>query len=415
MANGTNGNRSAATGRRWAVIAGIIFILIVGAVLFQLFRPLRIRVTVTQPTRQDIISTITSNGKVEPVRNFEAHPPVGTTVRSVFVQEGDKVHKGQVLLQLDDSDARAQLIKSIAILKSAESSGGDVQVANAANSADLSRATADRDQAQRSLAALQRLYERGAASREEVATAQEKLNSANANLSVLQRKAAGQATQGRTQSALANIENARANVALAQGVVAGMRITAPFDGTVYMVPVRVGMWVNPADVILQMADLSKMQVRTFVDEPEIGNLQIGQKARITWDALPNRTWDGTVSSLPSTVVNRGNRVVGELLCSLDNEDRKLLPNVNVGVTIITSSRNNALVLPREAVHEESGKNFIYVVSGNHLQRREVQLGVANLTFVEILKGAKEGEVVAVNSLSPTPLKNGVWVRVVDQS
>ena len=72
MANGTNGQPNG-TGRRWAVIAGVVFLIAVAAGLFQMFRPLRIRVTTTAPSRQDINSTISTNGKVEPVLNFEAH------------------------------------------------------------------------------------------------------------------------------------------------------------------------------------------------------------------------------------------------------------------------------------------------------------------------------------------------------
>ena len=415
MAHGNNGAQITGSGRRWAVIAGIFVVVVIAAILFQVFRPLRIRVTTTMPTRQDIVSSITSNGKIEPIQNSEAHPPIGTTVKQVFAREGERVRKGQVLVQLDDSDARAQLAKATADLRAAESSGGDVQVGNATTSADLSKAQADRDQAQRNLQALQRLQQRGAASQAEVTTAREKLDRANADLAVAQQKAGKQSLQIRNQSAEANVANARAGLNLAQQIVRDMRITAPFDGIVYSIPVRQGVWVNPADIVLQMADLSKVHVRTFVDEPEIGHLQVGQKAIITWDALPGRTWQGQVDTVPSTVVNRGTRVVGELLVSVNNQDRTLLPNVNVGVTIMTANHPNALVLPREAVHEEDGKNYIYVVKPNkHLDRREVQLGVANLTHVEIAKGISEGETVAVNSLSPTPLRNDVLVKVVEQ-
>ena len=89
---------------------------------------------------------------------------------------------------------------------------------------------------------------------------------------------------------------------------------------------------------MQEADLSQLQVRAFVDEPEIGRLAIGQTVRITWDALPGHSWQGTVSTLPSTVVNRGSRVVGEIFCKVDNSEHLLLPNVDVNTTIIASSK-----------------------------------------------------------------------------
>ena len=122
-----------------------------------------------------------------------------------------------------------------------------------------------------------------------------------------------------------------------------------------------------------------------------------------------------VATVPTTVVARGNRNVGELLTSVENPDHTLLPNTNVGVTITTYSQNGALVLPREAVHEEDGKNVIYVVRDKHLERHEVKLGVSNLTHVEILNGLEDKDIVAVNSLSPTPLRNGIRVRVMEHS
>jgi HlyD family secretion protein len=416
MANGKNGQANGSgTGRRWAVIAGFVFLIAVSAGLFQMFRPLRIRVSRTAPSRQDINSTITTNGKIEPVQNFEVHAAFPSTIRNVLVREGQKVHKGQLLIQLDDADARSQLARAQAQLKQAESGSGDVQIQNATSQADLTKVTLERDEAQRSLQALQRLKERGAASQSEVDAAQDRLNKANADISVLQHRTGQQAVQTRDASAQASIENARVAITAARQLIADSNITAPFDGTVYLLPAKRGNYVNAGDLLLDVADLSRMQVRAFVDEPEIGHLKIGQPVKIIWDALPGKSWQGQVLTTPSTVVSRGNRNVGELLTTVANDDRTLLPNTNVGVTIVTYSRDGALVLPREAVHEEDGKNCIYVIKNMHLQRRLVQLGVSNLTHVEILSGLSDGESVAVNSLSPTPLRDGVRVKIMEQS
>jgi HlyD family secretion protein len=414
MANGTNGQANG-SGRRWAVIAGVIFVLAVLAGLFQMFRPLRIRVITTESSRQDINSTITTNGKVEPVQNFEAHAAFPGTVRNVLVREGQKVHRGQLLIQLDDADARSQLARAQAQLRQAEAGSGDIQTQNAASQADLTKATVERDEAQRSLEALQRLKERGAASQAEVDAAQGRLNKAKADISALQNRTGTQAVQIRNASAQAAIVNARAAISAAQQLIADSNITAPFDGTVYQLAAKRGAYVSAGDLLLDVADLSRMQVRAFVDEPEIGHLKIGQPVKIVWDALPGRTWQGQVATVPSTVVARGNRNVGELLTSVSNDDRSLLPNTNVGVTIVTYNRDNALVLPREAVHEEDGGNYIYVIKDMHLQRRAVKLGVSNLTHVEILTGLSDGERVAVNSLSPSPLRDGVRVKIMEQS
>ncbi len=414
MANGNNGTQSG-TGRRWAVIAGILVLLIVVAVLIQMFRPVRIRVTTTRPSRTDITSFISTNGKVEPVQNFEARAPIPTNVRRIYVKEGEKVKKGQLLIQLDDADARMQLTKAIAQLRAAQSGSTDVQIQDTTLTSDLNKAIAERQDAQRNLDAVQKLFERGAASQAEVDAAKSRLSRANADVTVLQQKTSDKSTETRTASAQAAIANAKAAMDSASQVVSELSVRAPIDGTVYAIPTRQGFFVNTGDLVIQVADLSDMQVRAYVDEPEIGRLALGQAVKITWDALPGRTWNGTVRTLPSTVFNRGTRVIGEVLCNIANSDHVLLPFVNVGVTIVTSAKQNALVVPREAIHAEDGRNYIYVVKDQHLQRREVQLGVANLTTVEILNGISDGDLIAVNSVSPTPLRDGVWVKLVSQS
>jgi HlyD family secretion protein len=190
-------------------------------------------------------------------------------------------------------------------------------------------------------------------------------------------------------------------------------VRAPFAGTVYFLPAKAGAFVQIGDLLLQEADLSQLQVRAFVDEPEIGRLALGQTVRITWDALPGKFWQGTVASLPSTVINRGSRVVGEVLCRVDNTARLLLPNVNVNATIVSVSKENALSVPREAVREDATHSYVFVVEGGELRRRDVTLGIANLTHVEILNGIGVRDVIAVQSLSPSPLADGVAVKIVE--
>ena len=103
---------------------------------------------------------------------------------------------------------------------------------------------------------------------------------------------------------------------------------------VYSLPVRQGAFVNPGDLLVQVADLHKVQVRAFIDEPEIGKLRKGQQVEVTWDAIPGRVWQGTLESLPTTVVQRGTRMVGEVTCVVDNSDLKLLPNTNISVAVV---------------------------------------------------------------------------------
>ena len=96
-----------------------------------------------------------------------------------------------------------------------------------------------------------------------------------------------------------------------------------------------------------------------------------------------------------------------------NSQRLLLPNVNVSATIIASSKQNALTVPREAVREDSGRNYVYVLNDGHLRRRDVKLGISNLTRVEILSGITADDTIAVQSYSPSPMSDGVGAKVVE--
>jgi HlyD family secretion protein len=153
-----------------------------------------------------------------------------------------------------------------------------------------------------------------------------------------------------------------------------------------------------------------MTVKAFVDEPDIGRLAKGQTVLVTWDALPGRTWRGTVTRVPTTVVSRGSRSVGEVECEIDNSDRKLLPNVNVSVTIVTERHDNALTVPREAIHQADGKRFVLEVAEEHLVRRNVETSISNLTDIEITSGVGDGAKIALGAYNNQPLREGMRVE-----
>ena len=385
---------------------------------FVSLRPRRIRVQITRPQRQDILSTITTNGKVEPRQNFEAHSPASTTVKRILVHEGDYAKPGQLLLQLDDETARAEFAQATAQLRAAQASYAALQAGGSQEEllnrqASLTKAKGEHDIASRNLQALTRLEKQGAASRQEVAAARDRLNRAEADLEFLQQKGTRRFSRYDQEKVQADLANAEAAVKAAQDLIASSNVQAPFAGTVYSLPVRQGAYVNTGDLLVQVADLARMQVRAFIDEPDIGRLQMGQPVRISWDGLPGRIWSGSVSALPTNIVNRGSRMIGEVLCVVDNQDKKLLPNVNVTAVVVTADTANALTLPREALHQEEHRSIVYIVENGRLVGRPVKTGVANLTRIEITQGLSEKDTVALASLSPSPLSDGAAVKVVE--
>jgi len=376
-----------------------------------------IPVRATAVTRNDIRSVVSTNGKVEPLHNFEAHTPIGTTVKRLLVSEGDHVRKGQLLLQLDDAEARSQAARALAQMRASDAdvsaiqSGGTREEVMTLDSG-LIKARSEQDAARRNLDALHRLQQNGAASPGEVRAAQDQLDRANADLTLLEQKQKARFSKPEIAKADAGRLQAESAYAASNDILSQLNVRAPFDGVVYSLPVHQGNYVNPGDLVLQEADLSKILVRAFVDEPDIARLSPGDKIEVSWDAMPGRTWSGAVSTVPATVKLHGTRNVGETTCVVDNHDFKLLPNVNVGVTIVTAEHRNVLTIPREALRQDDGRPYVLAVVNSELRRQEVQTSISNLTQVEISAGLSQNAEVALTSTNSKPLYQGLIVKVV---
>jgi HlyD family secretion protein len=396
-----------------------VLAVVVVALLASYFResPLKVRAAVVQ--RGPIRSLISTNGKIEALQNkaLEAHAPIATTVKLLLVKEGDHVRKGQLLLQLDTADIRSQAARAQAEIKSAQAqqsaldAGGTQEEVLTLNT-QLAKARTDRDLAQRNLEALRRLQQEGAASPGEVRQAEDKLQSAQADLSLLEQKKKERYSRSEAAKIQAQVTEAQAAYDAAEDELSKSIVRAPFDGTVYSLPVKQGAFVQAGDLLLQEADLSSVMVRAFVDEPDIGRLQQGQKVEVTWDAIPGRTWNGTVSTVPSTVKLRVSRNVGETTCTIDNHDLRLLPNVNVGVTIVVAEHDNVLTLQRDGVHADDNKLYVFRIIDDRLKRESVEISLQNLTRVEITGGLPDGAAVALPAEEPRPLFDGAHVKVV---
>ncbi len=410
-----NGNSSGRQPRRWLVTAIAILAAVIVLAAFVSRRDNETTVRTAIVERGTIRSLVSTNGKIEPVNNFEAHAPLASTVRHVFVKEGDSVKKGTLLVVLDDADARAQAARAQTQLRAAQADlgaakrgGNQEEVLNLG--AQLVKAVADRDSAQRNLDALKKLEPQGAASAGEVREAENALARADAQLTFLRQKQ----TQRYSNAELAHVEaqqaEAQAAYNAAQDVLAKSNVRAPFNGIVYSLPAKQGGFVAAGDLLLQVADLRKVLVRAFVDEPDLGRLTPGNPIEITWDAVPGRLWRATVTAIPSTVKLRVSRNVGETTSIVDNKDLKLLPNINVGVTIVTAEHDNVLVAPREAVRMDDAKPYVLLVDGHELKRRDVETSLSNLTQVEVTRGLSAKDMVAISSWNGKPIGDRTQVK-----
>jgi HlyD family secretion protein len=377
----------------------------------------RLEIHAFPAAHQPLSSTISTNGRVEPEENFELHSPIATTVKAVYVQPGDEVPAGKLLMVLDDTLARARMASAESGVKAAQAAleaathNGNQQERQIA-AADETRARLERDEARRSLEMLTKLKATGAASASEVAAAQERLDAAEASLHASNQGVSNRYSPAEVERARAAVTDAQANLTEARQVVAQSEVHAPVAGTVYSIDAKATEFVDQGKLLLQIADLHRERVRAYFDEPEIGKLALGQSIQIKWDARQGRVWNGHIERTPVTVINLGTRSVGEVLVKIDNLDSELLPETNVNVTATTSSETNALTIPREALRSEDGKTYVFKLVGDVLQRVPVTTGTLNLTQVAILSGLAEGDQVATGSVSGLPLREGVPVKVV---
>jgi HlyD family secretion protein len=377
----------------------------------------RMPVHAAAASRTMLSSTVPTNGLVEPVRNYEFHSPLATSVREVLVQQGDHVKTGQLILRLDDINARARVATAESALRSAEATleatrqGGTLQEQQSLTS-NLSRSQLDLAEAQRQLAALEKLQSTGAASASEVAAARQRVTLDQESVAALQTRQQTRYSSADLARAQAAVTEAQANLTAARSVLDQTSFHAPIDGTVYSIVVGRSDFVEEGKLLFQIADLKNVRVRAYFDEPEIGNLAVGQKIAIVWDARLGKEWHGHIILLPSTIVTYNTRNVGEVLVAIDDADGTLLPDTHVTVTVTTSSQPNLLTVPREAVHVENGKPYVYRIVDGALQRTPVTTGIFNLTDEAINSGLKDGDVVATVSLNGMALEEGEPVKVV---
>jgi HlyD family secretion protein len=409
MANG----RKTKTGL--GIFAGVVILLAVAGIVGRRKPPL---IQVAMVTRQDLNAVVTSNGKVEPIDATIAHAEFPTFVQSVSAMEGQAVHRGQVVLTLDAADLRGQLAQARVNLLAAEADFRNARAGGPPDSVaqaqgDLDKARINVSNLERRQTTLKELVAKHAATQDELDQNADLLAAANASLKVAQqrRDELARLAPGDADSATLRVQQAKDQIRALEEKLRSATVIAPADDILYSLPVRVGDYVTVGGALASMADLRRVRVRAYVDEPDLGWLAANQVVEITWDAKPGKTWQGRTELAPKQVVPLGNRSVGEVYCSVDNAALDLVPNVNVEVRILVRQSRQALSVPRAAVRTDDQTRYVYLLSDNRLQRRDVSVGIASSTRDEILSGLAEGDRVALQG--DLALRNGMVIRPRD--
>jgi HlyD family secretion protein len=350
--------------------------------------------------RETLISTLPTNGKVEPIEWQAVHVEQAGLVSQVPVEEGQTVSQGAALailsgtgLQADLDAAAARVAQARADLATLDAGGKQLELTTIES--DLAGLRVEKEHDEKEYASLRRLADKQAASMLEVDEAKSKTERAQMATEALEKRRAALVTPADKTVALARLRDAEAAEELAKEHIAQTVIHAPIGGVVYDLAARPGTYLNAGDVVANVGHTERLRVRVYVDEPELGRVAEGQPVTIDWDALPGRAWEGTVERKPSDIVGLGSRQVGEVWCTIDNPGRALLPGTNVDAHIRTATVPNALTIPKECLRRDTAGVGVFALRGGRLVWQAVQPGVSSVTRVQILAGLGEGERVAL--------------------
>jgi HlyD family secretion protein len=328
------------------------------------------KITFVRVKRITLVSTLPTNGKVEPVEWQSIRAERSGIISSVAVREGQPVRKDEVIASISDPSLQAEIqgtearvSEARANLSALESGGKPAELAEIENS--LKQARLELDQLRKDYASLERLEAKQAATR--------------------------------VEAAQARLQDAQAALSLARERAAQSVVRAPISGVIYNLSARAGVYANPGDLLANVGQLDRLRVRLYVDEPELGRIAERQPVTLTWEALSGREWKGTVERLPSSIQALGTRQVGEVICLIANPGHELLPGTNVDATIRTAVVENALVIPKETLRRDAQGLFVFRLDGGSVEHRPVKTGASSISAVQVTEGLAEGDAVALPS------------------
>jgi HlyD family secretion protein len=373
------------------------------------------KITFVRAQRQTLVSTLPTNGKVEPFEWQSVRAETAGVVSRVTVQDGQSVGRGAELarmsdpsLQTDIDAAEAKVAEARANLAAAQAGGRPSEITDIDNS--LARAHLDLEQQQIDYNSLRRLADKQAATKAEVLNARDKLQHTQLTIDGLEKRRASLVAKPDVAANEARLHDAEVLLEAAKARAALIVVHSPLAGTVYDLAARAGAYLNVGDLVANVGRLDRLRVRVYVDEPELGRVAVGQPVTITWQALPGRQWQGIVERKPTSIEALGSRQVGEVVCTIENPGRELIPGTNVDAEIRTAVVDHALVIPRETLRHDAQGDYVLALRDDTVERRAVKTGASTVSLVEVTAGLSDGDAVAVPS--DIPLAPGTRVTPV---
>lgn len=359
--------------------------------------------------RRDMVRTIVANGRVMSPTEVKVGALVAGTATAVLARAGQRVKEGEVLLQLDDAAAKAEEKQALARLAEARASRRSV------TTLDLTAATQQLAQARARLEFEQKNFERAASLAAKQAAPPSEAELAQTNLQLAQSQVLASESQLAAVSsggsgalrAAAALALAEAQLELSRVTLSRTQVRAPAEGVILEQNVEPGDLVAAGTSVFVLSTTGATRVVIEPDERSLADISVGQTARVSTEAFPQQSFDATVSYIAPSVNPRRGTI--EVRLDVPSPPVYLLPDMTVSVEVLLSTKSQVVVVPRYAIHERLQEPWLFVVNESRLERRTVQLGVADSEYVEVLAGIADGETIVAEA--GASLKPGQRVRV----
>jgi HlyD family secretion protein len=434
--------------RKKKILIGVGIVVILGAVAFANFRFKRtVGVTVNTEgiQRRNLEAIVSASGKIQPKRFVNISADTMGRVTGLAVNEGDRVARGQFLLQIDPRNLRSRVQGGEASLQAARSQGEQLRLA-------LDSARIALKQAEENHKRQQELWAAGLTTRENMERTENELKARQADLRTQEQQVRTQ--QARMQQEQATLESARYDLSK-------VRIESPIDGIITRRNIEEGETVvigtmnNPGTVLLTVADMSVIEAEVEVDETDIPSVRLGQVAKVTVDAIPEKTFTGKVTEIGNSPIQVAGQAARQatnfkVVVTLDSEIPEVRPGFTCTAEVTTATRDNAIAVPiqattvREMVVDDKGAivrepqaqpgrrprsggvqaselkpgqsrkelEGVFVVRDAKAEFVPVKTGIAGEKYFEVLSGLNEGDNVIIGPFSSVrELADGALVKV----
>src|SRR5271166_287985 len=419
--------------------AAVLLAAIVGFTVYQSHKNV-VTVQTGKAQRMDLVAVVSASGEIKPKTYVNIGANAFGKIIKLYVHEGDRVQRGQMLAQLENVQPEADMNATEASLQAARTDAVAAEAALNTAEADLNRAKSDAERSDLDWTRAQGLYKDALIAKSEYDSQKASHQTAVAGLAQAQARVAQAKAQ--KDSADRRISQAGANLTHAADVLQKTAYKAPYDGVITNLPVREGETVvmgiqnAPGSTLMTLADMSVITAEVQVDETDIVNVQLGQAAEVSIDAIPKKTFKALVTQIGdnaivrSTGVSTSQQTTGsqeakdfKVVVTLQDPPQDLRPGLSATAKITTATRSQVLTIPiqaltvrkqedlvtksekgsvqaatpQKAVSNKEELQGVFVIRNHKAEFVAVDTGIAGTTDIEVLKGLKDGDEIVTGS------------------